>query len=348
MSISFLLIQWYLKNKRDLPWRNSKNPYSIWMSEIILQQTRVNQGLPYYIKFMNAYPTIEDFSKANEDDILKLWQGLGYYSRARNMHKAAKYIVQNHHGHFPKDIPALLAIPGVGPYTANAIASMAFDKSVPVVDGNVFRVLSRLLEIDDDIRKQSSYSVFYNAAFELMGNSNPSDFNQAIMELGALICLPKSPNCISCPVVHHCGAYSNKSQLSFPVNIKKNKIKHRHFNYLVLLNQNRTLIYQRLEKDIWQNLWEFPLIETAQKILQPAALMPYMHSLLSKEQKTTFYKCIEFNHVLTHQKINAIFWIFQVEDLNQAEDKFELVDFDKINIKFALSRLTHKFITSNI
>lgn len=346
MSISNLLIQWYQNNKRDLPWRNSKDPYFIWLSEIILQQTRVNQGLPYYLKFIEAFPSIQDFSEAKEDDILKLWQGLGYYSRARNMHKAAKFIVQQYQGLFPNQVEDLLKIPGIGPYTANAIASLAFNQSVPVVDGNVFRVLSRLFEINEDIGKKSTYTLFYKTALQLMTNANPSHFNQAMMELGALICTPKSPNCKACPLKYNCLAYTHKTQLDFPIKIKKIKIKLRFFNYLVLLHQNKTIIYQRSENDIWQNLWEFPIFETSQKIEHPKSILLQAKTLLNAQTKFELVKQIEFNHVLTHQKINALFWIFEVSHLSPLEVKYEVVEFDKINTKFALSRLTDKFISS--
>jgi A/G-specific adenine glycosylase len=346
MSISNLIINWYQKNKRDLPWRNSIDPYSIWLSEIILQQTRVNQGLPYYLRFIDAFPTVKDFSKADEEDILKLWQGLGYYSRARNMLKAAKFIDLNYQGNFPENVDDLLKIPGIGPYTANAIASLAFNKSVPVVDGNVFRVIARMFEIKEDIGKKSTYDIFYKTASQLMGNYNPSSFNQAMMELGALVCTPQSPKCQTCPVLHHCASFKNKTQLDFPVKLKKIKTKKRFFNYIVLLNQNNTLIYKRSANDIWQNLWEFPLFETEEKTNQHKTILALTQSLLTNETKIAFLKHLEFDHVLTHQKINALFWIFKVEHLLPIEDKYEVVEFDKINIKFALSRLTDKFLSS--
>jgi A/G-specific adenine glycosylase len=346
MIISDLLLQWYKNNKRDLPWRNTQDPYSIWISEIILQQTRVAQGLPYYTKFINAFPTINEFSNASEDEILKLWQGLGYYSRARNMHKAAKYIVQNHQSTFPNNITDLLKIPGIGKYTANAIGSMAFDLKVVVVDGNVYRVISRLLAIDEDISKNSTYSTFYSAALQLMNNASPAEFNQAMMELGALICTPKSPNCAICPLQILCIANSKHMQTAFPVNLKKVKIKNRYFNYVVLIANNRTLVYQRTNNDIWKNLWEFPLFETPNPITNPIEIIALINENVVKNANLVFKESVNFKHVLTHQNIFATFWVFTTTKVNPLEDKYELVEIDEINIKFALSRLTDKFISS--
>jgi A/G-specific adenine glycosylase len=263
MDFTKSLTQWYLQNKRDLPWRNTVDPYPIWLSEIILQQTRVAQGTPYFLSFLNAFPTIFDLANANEEQVLKLWQGLGYYSRARNLHKTAQFVAQELSGVFPPTYKDLLKLKGVGEYTAAAIASFSYNEAVPVVDGNVFRVLSRYFDVETDIAVASAKKEFAALAFELMPKDNPALFNQAIMEFGALQCVPKSPNCGICIFNESCAALQKKKVDQLPVNNKKLKVRNRYFNYLVVSDENEnTIIQKRTAKGIWHNLYEFPLIET--------------------------------------------------------------------------------------
>ncbi|HRN43741.1 MAG TPA: A/G-specific adenine glycosylase, partial [Flavobacterium sp.] len=251
MSFSNLLIKWYLQKKRDLPWRNTINPYLIWLSEIMLQQTRVAQGMPYFLSFTTAFPTVFDLAKANEEQVLKLWQGLGYYSRARNLHKTAQFVANELDGIFPDNYKDLLQLKGVGEYTAAAIASFSYNEVIPVVDGNVFRVLSRYFDIETDIAAASAKKEFAALAFELMAKDNPALFNQAIMEFGALQCVPKSPNCNICIFNESCTALQKKKVDQLPVKSKKLKVRKRYFNYLVVTDElGNTIIQKRTAKGI--------------------------------------------------------------------------------------------------
>ena len=243
---------WYNKNKRNLPWRETSNPYNIWLSEIILQQTRVEQGLPYYYKFIESYQTITDFANANLNDILKLWQGLGYYSRARNMHIAAQYIRDNNKGEFPDNYNELVKLKGIGPYTAAAIASFAFNEKKAVVDGNVYRVIARFDGIYTDINSTIGKHEFAKIADELLDINNPAIHNQAMMELGAMVCKPQNPDCENCPISNNCFAFLNNEQKNLPVKIKKVKVKTRFFNYLIFDYYGNTYLNQRGANDIWQ------------------------------------------------------------------------------------------------
>ena len=289
------LLSWYANNKRDLPWREDNNPYLIWLSEIILQQTRVDQGLSYFNAFKTTFPTIKDLAHASEEQVLKLWQGLGYYSRARNLHLTAKLITDHYGGKFPNAYDALLQLKGIGPYTAAAIASIAFDLPYPTVDGNVYRVLARIFGIDVAIDSAPARKVFEAKAMELMDKQNASAFNQAMMEFGALACTPKQPQCDGCVFQQHCYAYAKGIQLDLPVKTKKTKVKHRHFNYFVLRHHHHVLLRQRQGKDIWKNMYDFPLLESSHPI--PIQQRPFKVDFTSKVYK----------HVLTHQLITANF-----------------------------------------
>lgn len=265
MNFSKTLIKWYLQNKRDLPWRNTTNPYHIWLSEIMLQQTRVAQGLPYFLSFTSSFPTVFDLADADEEQVLKLWQGLGYYSRARNLHGTAKHIASELNGIFPDNYNDLLKLKGVGEYTAAAIASFSHNEVVPVVDGNVFRVLSRYFDVETDIASSGAKKEFTALAKELIPEDNPAIFNQAIMEFGALQCVPKNPDCEICVLNSGCLALKYNKVNELPVKLKKTKVRNRYFNYIVFLDENQDLIIRkRIEKGIWHNLYEFPLIETEQ------------------------------------------------------------------------------------
>jgi A/G-specific adenine glycosylase len=315
MRFSKTLIQWYLQNKRDLPWRNSTNPYIIWLSEIMLQQTRVAQGLPFFLRFTEAFPTVFDLANASEEQVLKLWQGLGYYSRARNLHKTAKQIAFELKGEFPKTYNDLLQLKGVGEYTAAAIASFAYNENVPVVDGNVFRVLSRYFDIETDIASAGGKKEFTQLASELLPKGKANEFNQAIMEFGALLCVPKNPDCQNCVFNDSCLALQKKKVAQLPVKSKKLKVRHRFFNYLVFSDiDNNTLIHKRTQKGIWHNLYEFPLleteiIETEENIL---ALIKNQNFIKNSIQNIQLFNPQTIVHKLSHQHLNIKFWKIKV------------------------------------
>ena len=311
MSFSNVLIKWYLQNKRDLPWRNTTNPYPIWLSEIMLQQTRVAQGMPYFLSFTTAFPTVFDLAAASEEQVLKLWQGLGYYSRARNLHKTAQYIATELNGIFPDNYNDLLKLKGIGDYTAAAIASFAYNEVVPVVDGNVFRVLSRYFDIETDIAPASAKKEFAALAFELMPKDNPAIFNQAIMEFGALQCVPKSPNCSICVFNESCAALQKNKVGQLPVKSKKLKVRNRYFNYIVASDENEnTIIQKRTSKGIWHNLYEFPLLETEKEenfdfVSEQIQNEYFKENTISSILETSDKSII---HKLSHQHLHIKFW----------------------------------------
>ncbi len=308
------IITWFQVHQRDLPWRQTTKPYFIWLSEIILQQTRVAQGLPYYLKFTEAYPTVFDLAAAPEQEVMRLWQGLGYYSRARNLHQTAKYIVENLNGEFPNTYNDLLKLNGIGPYTAAAIASFAYNEPVAVVDGNVFRVLARVFGLNTDIASNEGKKQFTVLANELLDKQKPAAFNQAIMEFGAIQCQPIAPDCLLCPLQNDCVARLIGQISALPVKQKKIKVKERFFNYLVFKFQNKVALRQRTEKDIWQQLFDFQLIETNDSLIESIDNLQ-----LNIDPATVMITAPAqiFTHALTHQRIKAQFW--QI-DLEQEKD----------------------------
>lgn len=308
MNFSKLLTTWYLQHKRDLPWRKTTNPYHIWLSEIILQQTRVAQGLPYFLSFTKAFPTVFDLANAHEEEVLKLWQGLGYYSRARNLHHTAKYVANELQGKFPDNYKALTQLKGVGDYTGAAIASFSYNEVVPVVDGNVYRVLSRYFGIETDISAPQAKKEFTLLASELIDRKQPALFNQAIMEFGALQCVPKNPNCEICPLVTSCWALANKKTTVLPIKGKKTKVTNRYLNYLLVLdNEQKTIIHKRVQKGIWHNLYEFPVIETEQpESIQVISEM--IQAQFSETEKITHLVSESILHKLSHQHLHIHFW----------------------------------------
>ncbi len=310
------LIKWYLENKRDLPWRKTTNPYHIWLSEIMLQQTRVAQGMPYFLSFVEAFPTVFDLAKAEEEQVLKLWQGLGYYSRARNLHKTAQYIATELNGVFPDNYKDLLQLKGVGDYTAAAIASFSYNEAVPVVDGNVFRVLSRYFDLDTDIAQASAKKEFAALAFELMPKDTPATFNQAIMEFGALQCVPKNPDCAVCVFNESCAALQKKKVELLPVKSKKVKVRNRYFNYIMVSDADeKTLVQKRTAKGIWHNLYEFPLIETLQEedfefVSNAVATNSFFTNPIISMQACNEKSIV---HKLSHQHLHIKFWKLNVK-----------------------------------
>ena len=316
MDFSNSLLSWYLQNKRDLPWRDTVNPYPIWLSEIMLQQTKVAQGLPYFLTFIKEFPTVLHLAQADEEQVLKLWQGLGYYSRARNMHKTAQIIAFELNGNFPNNYKDLLKLKGIGEYTAAAIASFAFNEVVPVVDGNVFRVLSRYLDIETDIASALAKKEFSALAKELMPENNPALFNQAIMEFGALQCVPKNPDCNNCIFNNSCAALQKKKVGELPVKLKKTKVTNRYFNYIVFLdNSNNIIINKRTEKGIWHNLYEFPVIEAEEELdfesISRAISEKYIDFSIDS---ISVYNPEQIIHKLSHQKLHINFYRASVTD----------------------------------
>jgi A/G-specific adenine glycosylase len=300
------LLPWYRDFHRPLPWRATRDPYLIWLSETILQQTRVDQGLPYWIRFKERWPTVQALAEANEQEVLKAWQGLGYYSRARNLLAAARHVVKEHKGHFPRTVEGLLGLQGVGDYTASAIASICFNRPEAVVDGNVYRVLARVFGIGTAIDSSAGRKQFKELATALLDPKHPGDHNQAVMELGATVCTPKSPDCTYCPLHERCIAFATGSISALPVKQGKTKARDRFFNYLHLASSKGIAMQQRQGKDIWTGLFELPLLESGH---------PLSHRPMEKLLAKTFGKgwCIaagpaKSRQVLSHQVIHAQFW----------------------------------------
>lgn len=317
-KISFTknLLSWHQKNERSFPWKETSDIYKIWLSEIILQQTRVEQGLPYYLKMVKLFPTVQHLAKAKEDAVLKAWQGLGYYSRARNLMTAAKYIVEELNGKFPKDYVGWLKVKGVGPYAAAAIVSFAYNLPHAVVDGNVYRVLSRYFGIDTPIDSTEGKKTFSVLANELIAKKESGRFNQAIMDLGATVCKPSSPLCYSCPISGKCVSFKKNMIALFPVKGKKILLKNRFFHYIIAENKNGFLMEKRNGNDIWKGLYQFPVIES-EKFLSPIKLIihPTVKNI-SPDEKIKLKPADEFVFPLSHQKIHAKFFILSTEKIN--------------------------------
>ncbi|HYG37399.1 MAG TPA: A/G-specific adenine glycosylase [Cytophagales bacterium] len=343
------LIYWYEMSKRDLPWRKTKDPYLIWLSEIILQQTRVNQGLPYYLKFAETYPTLQNLAAAEENDVLRLWQGLGYYSRARNMLKTARFISHDLNGVFPKTYKDLLKLKGIGRYTAGAIASFAYDELVPVVDGNVMRVLSRVFGVFEDISSAKGQNVFIELAGKILPKDSCDTFNQALMEFGAITCMPKKPKCEECIFNHTCYAYKKDHISSLPVKIKRQIKTERTLSYFVISQNNKLLMRQRKEKDIWKGLFEFYLkenhFETLSEYLPDEVLINMEENcveIISPTETTT--------HVLTHQIIKARFWEIRLKkgvEIPLKSDNLKFYSIEEIT-GLPKSILIMKYLNKNI
>ncbi|MBT8222018.1 MAG: A/G-specific adenine glycosylase [Eudoraea sp.] len=315
MSFSRKILNWYRDNKRSLPWRQTTDAYNIWLSEILLQQTRVAQGLPYYHKFIDHFPTVHDLANASEEDVLKLWQGLGYYSRARNLHATAKTIVNEFDGKFPGRYSDLVKLKGVGDYTASAIASISFNEPEPVVDGNVYRVLARYFGIDLAVDSTKGAKYFKALARELMDGDHIRDYNQGLMEFGALQCKPRNPDCNSCPLGDSCVALQKGLIASLPVKGNKQKVITRYLNYLVFQDpKGQTLFKKRQGKGIWQNLYEFPFIETKSEI-EANVVQDKVNGMLQgyhlgQPRRINDQKIV---HKLSHQHLHVHFWRLAVD-----------------------------------
>ena len=338
MYFSGILISWYSKYKRELPWRNTASPYHVWLSEIILQQTRVVQGLSYYNKFVENYPKIEDLANDSEDNVLKLWQGLGYYSRARNLHKTAKVVSSEFNGVFPVTYDEIIKLKGVGAYTAAAISSFCYGEKKAVVDGNVYRLLSRYFGVNTPIDSTIGKKEFQELAQECLNNENPGLHNQAIMEFGALQCTPK-PNCQACPLSASCIAHANSMVKVLPVKAKKIKVRDRYFNFIVISDNDSFYIQKRESKDIWHNLYQFPLKETDKEVSSPFELKE-----LIVNQAVFVQVSEQFKHILSHQRIYAKFWEFSLAEMPTLKG-FKKVKKRAIQ-EFAIPRLIEKYLES--
>ena len=317
MNIAKIVTDWYKVNKRALPWRESSDPYEIWVSEIILQQTRVNQGLSYFYRFIQAFPDVYTLAAANITDVLKIWQGLGYYSRARNMHQAAKTVVDKYGGIFPVSYSELIKLKGIGEYTAAAIASITSGEKVPVVDGNIYRFLSRFFGIELPVNTAASKRKFATVMLELMGKFEPGLFNQAFMEFGALQCVPVNPDCTRCPLVSNCYA-RNKNKIDvLPVKLKKKKIRNRFFFYIVVVIGHKVVLKKRIAGDIWEGLYEFPVIETDADISFDQLVRENKWKKLFAEHEFSVVNISEkIIHQLTHQRIQAQFAQISLHESN--------------------------------
>jgi A/G-specific adenine glycosylase len=307
MNFSDQLINWYNSNRRHLPWRDTTDAYLIWLSEIILQQTRVEQGLPYYQRFAGRYPTVAAFAAASEDDILKLWQGLGYYSRGRNMLKTAQAVDSLYNGVFPTKYDELIKLKGIGEYTAAAISSFSANEPRAVVDGNVFRVLARFFGIDTPINSSQGKKQFQQIADEVLNKQHAGLHNQAMMEFGAMLCKPKNPACGICPVREGCYAFALNATTALPVKLKKVKIGERYFNYFLIATDDKILMNRRGEGDIWANMYDLPMIETNQPLaIDELVSLPEFSAFGNKPVQIQQIQTPK-KHVLTHQHLHVRF-----------------------------------------
>tara|TARA_Y100001978_G_scaffold157565_1_gene143147 strand:+ start:122 stop:1147 length:1026 start_codon:yes stop_codon:yes gene_type:complete len=331
------LINWYKKNHRELPWRNTTDPYRIWVSEIILQQTRVNQGLPYFTKFTQRFKNLKSLANANEEEVLKYWQGLGYYSRARNMHATAKFIYFDLEGSFPNNYTDLIKLKGIGDYTASAIASFSFNEKKAVVDGNVYRVLSRFFGVREDINSKKGKEIIKDIAHQSIPDYEHSIYNQAIMEFGAMVCKPKSPKCNSCDLSETCFAKKHNLTTTLPLKIRKQKVKTRFFNFIIFHRKNKVLLAKRTQKDIWKHLYQFPLFESKEEIDDPLTRFDLKGELKGKNLK---------KHVLSHQLIMGTFWWINVNSL-PTNNNYIKVDVDDLD-NFPVPKIIENYIKENL
>jgi len=340
------LLNWYERTKRDLPWRNTRDPYRIWLSEIILQQTRVEQGLPYYRRFTENYPTVHDLAMAPEDEVMKLWEGLGYYSRARNLHHSAKLVSSTMSGEFPDSSSQLRELKGIGPYTANAIASFAFDEDVAVVDGNVYRVLSRIFNINTPVNSTKGKAEFQALANKLLPPGRSADFNQAMMEFGALQCKP-SPDCTICPFTDMCEAKAQDKISELPTKERKQVKKMRYLNYLMIHNGERTLLQKRTKKDIWQNLHEFLLYESS---TEPERIEELVEKIMTTQGHTLSDISVDDHwsakHILSHQILHVNVWIARSPQasIGSSNDGIFEASLDDVVNKYALPVVLKRFV----
>lgn len=339
-----ILKEWYSENKRELPWRDTKNPYLIWVSEVILQQTRVAQGYEYYLRFIDRFPNSASLAQAEEDEVLRLWQGLGYYSRARNLHAAAKMIEAEYAGTFPNQYKDILSLKGIGEYTAAAIASFAFNLPYAVLDGNVFRVLSRLFGIATPIDTSAGKNQFTELANSLLDKDDPATYNQAIMDFGALQCVPSSPDCTVCPFSERCFAYLGKSISQYPAKQGKIQQKERFFYYFDIRCGEYLYLQKREADDIWKNLYELPLIECSSRFsFRELAEQESFKNLFPEGTYPQFSSAeVSMKHVLSHRIIHATFSKVEIVNDDFLSENLIKVKRDDLD-KYAISRLVDKY-----
>tara|TARA_B100000683_G_scaffold275182_1_gene325167 strand:- start:5410 stop:6444 length:1035 start_codon:yes stop_codon:yes gene_type:complete len=335
------IIEWYHKNKRDLPWRNTTDPYKVWISEIILQQTKVSQGLPYYNRFITEFPSITDLANAKEDQVLKLWQGLGYYSRARNLHFTAKLIRDKYNSIFPSDYNSIIQLKGVGDYTSSAISSFCFKLPYAVLDGNVFRLLSRYFAIDTPIDSSAGKQIFKKISQELICYKNPDIYNQAIMEFGAVQCLPKNPSCSECVLNSSCKSYGTDLVKLLPIKSKSLKVSNKYFNYIIFISGNNTFIHKR-NIGIWKSLYQFPLIEGNYSFNEIQNLQKW-NELVKDQNPSLRFSSLQIQHKLSHQLIHAVFHHVEVKDV--ISEKYLKIKWSKLD-EYPLPRLIDKYLES--
>lgn len=352
MNIAQSLLNWYSQNKRPLPWRETREPYKIWLSEVILQQTRVAQGMDYYHRFLAAFPDVRSLAAATEQEVLKLWQGLGYYSRARNMHFTAREVVEKHEGIFPESSAGLKKLKGIGDYTAAAIASICFDESTAVVDGNVARVISRLFASNTPIDTNEGKNNITDLANSLLDTNHPGTFNQAMMELGALVCTPKSPECNSCPVAFACEALKNNQVESLPVKTPQKAAGTRYMNYLVISflqdKEEFFLLRKRTANGIWKNMYDFICIENADAMGIPEVLDQCVQSGLFGEHPFVVKHVSDvYIHQLSHRRLLAKFIRIEVKGLPVLPENTTAVRKDRIS-ELPLPRLIDRYVASKI
>lgn len=344
-QFAYIIENWYNSHKRDLPWRRVSDPYLIWISEIILQQTRVIQGYDYFMRFTKSFPTVEALACASEDEVMKVWQGLGYYSRARNLHEAARTVWANG-GKFPDTYEGVRALKGVGDYTAAAICSIAYNLPYAVVDGNVYRVLSRWKGLEIPVDTTEGKKIFAKLANDLLDRENPSVYNQALMDFGALQCTPQKPECTACPLATTCEAYKNAKTDLLPIKSHKVKVSVRFFNYIYVRAGEYTYIYQRPAGDIWHNLYEFPMIETEQELNEDELLVSSrLNEWVAGKTASVSLRCLDRNvkHVLSHRVLYATFYELILPEDTSAFAGFERVKVDDLK-KYPVSRLIDRFL----
>ncbi len=328
------LLAWYDTNQRILPWRETDNAYYIWISEIILQQTRVAQGYDYYLRFIDRFPDVKTLAKAPEDEVLLMWQGLGYYSRARNLHKAAQQIMERHDGVFPQAYDDVRALQGIGDYTAAAICSFAYNQAYAVLDGNVYRVLARLFDEETPMDTPAGKRLFHTLADDILNHEEPAHHNNAIMEFGALYCVPTNPDCTNCPLQIHCKAFAHNTVALLPVRKPIAPLKDRYLNYVIYQSADgQTLLHRREGQDIWKHLYEFPLYEADHLFTVDELQLPAGSILMSEKSMT---------HILSHQRLHARFFYVKCKDLptnNLPHDNYSAILWENLS-DYALSRLT--------
>lgn len=335
-----LLIEWYHEHKRDLPWRNTNDPYLIWISEIILQQTRVAQGYAYYQRFIERFPNLESLAAAEENEVLKYWQGLGYYSRARNLHQAAISV----NGVFPVRYEDILKLKGVGIYTAAAICSFAYNQPHAVVDGNVYRVLSRFFGVNEPIDSGKGKKIFASLAHDLLDKVQPALYNQAIMDFGALQCAPLSPDCTVCPFKNRCFAFNHNMVSSLPIKQNKTKTSERFFYYLLIRDNGNIYLNKRTENDIWKNLYELPLIESNTALAVDDFIRKQEFASIFKENSVVNVRLLnKTKHVLSHRIIYADFYELEAQDIKMDFlSKYTRLNMADLEL-YPVSRLMHNF-----